>query len=136
MNDCCTSSSSQGKRQGSAAVALAKFAVRPGVTFPDWSAVTSPVVRDALQAMVGSDHVLNRWSGYDPITDRVRVALLQLYTEDGQAPTPGALAERTGLNETVVSLQLKDSAGATWSYSTARTLSAPIRSATGIPVTG
>ncbi|WP_332116760.1 bifunctional organomercurial lyase/mercury(II) reductase MerBA [Azorhizobium caulinodans] len=108
MNDCCTSSSSQGKRQASAAAAPAKFAVRPGVTFPDWSVVTSAVVRDALQAMVGSDHVLNRWSGYDPITDRVRVALLQLYTEDGRAPTPGALAERTGLNETVISSQLEE----------------------------
>jgi mercuric reductase len=108
MNDCCTSSSSQGKARASGAAAPAKFAVRPGVTFPDWSAVTSAVVRDALQAMVGSDHVLNRWSGYDPITDRVRVALLQLYTEAGRAPTPGALAERTGFNETVIASQLEE----------------------------
>ncbi|MCG5029745.1 hypothetical protein L0M97_14200, partial [[Ruminococcus] torques] len=65
---------------------LPSFPVRPGVTFPDWSVVTSPTVRDALQAMVGSGHVLNRWSGYDSATDRVRVALLQLYSENGRAP--------------------------------------------------
>jgi mercury(II) reductase len=76
--------------------------VRPGVTFPDWSVVKSPAVKDALQAMVGSDHVFDRWSGYDPATDRVRVALLELYSEDGRAPTTGALAERAGLNETSV----------------------------------
>jgi mercury(II) reductase len=58
--------------------------------------------------MAGSDHVLNRWSGYDPITDRVRVALLQLYTEGGRAPTLGALAERTGLNGTVISPQIEE----------------------------
>lgn len=76
--------------------------MRPGVTFPDWSVVTSPTVRDALQAMVGTDHVLDRWSGYDPIADCVRVALLQLYVEDGRAPTIDALAERSGLRETAV----------------------------------
>ncbi len=64
--------------------------VRPGVTFPDWSAVTSPVVKTTLLAMVGSDHVLSRWSGYDPATDSVRVALLQLYARNGRAPTTGA----------------------------------------------
>jgi mercuric reductase len=82
--------------------------VRPGVTFPDWSVVTSPAVKDALQAMVGSDHVFDRWSGYDPATDRVRVALLQLYSEDGRAPTTGALAERAGLNETSVRTLLEE----------------------------
>jgi mercury(II) reductase len=81
---------------------LPSFAVRPGVTFPDWSVVTSPAVRDALLAMVGSDHVLNRWGGYDPTTDRVRVALLQLYAEDGRAPATRVLAERAGLSETEV----------------------------------
>jgi len=95
MNDCCTSSASQRPvRPG--------FAVRPGVTFPDWSAVTSPAVQDALSAMVGSDHVFNRWSGYDAVTDRVRVALLQLYAGDGRAPAIAALAERAGLSEPAI----------------------------------
>lgn len=76
--------------------------MRPGVTFPDWSAVTSSVVEGALLAMAGSDHVLNRWNGYDPTTDRVRVALLQLYVEQRRAPSVGMLAERTGLGETAL----------------------------------
>ena len=108
MNDCCTSSSSQAEHRSSASATPPTFVVRQAVTFPDWSIVSSPAVRDALQAMAGSDHVLNRWSGYDPITDRVRVALLQLYAENGRAPSPGALAERTGLNETAIWPQLEE----------------------------
>lgn len=100
MNDCCASSSSRDKLAASASATLPSYAVRPGVTFPDWSVVKSPAVKDALQAMVGSDHVFDRWSGYDPATDRIRVALLELYSENGRAPTTGALAERAGLNET------------------------------------
>ncbi|WP_054313287.1 bifunctional organomercurial lyase/mercury(II) reductase MerBA [Mesorhizobium sp. 1M-11] len=102
MNDCCASSSSRNNVTASAPATLPSFAVRPGVTFPDWSVVSSPVVKEALLAMVGSDHVLNRWSGYDPATDRVRVALLQFYAEDGRAPAIGALAERAGLSETAI----------------------------------
>ena len=96
MNDCCASSSQRDKVAASTTATLPSYTVRPGVTFPDWSVVTSPAVQDALLAMVGSDHVFDRWSGYDPATDRVRGALLQLYAEDGRAPTPGALAERAG----------------------------------------
>jgi copper chaperone CopZ len=102
MNGCCASSSSLAKPAASASAALPSYSVRPGVTFPDWSVVTSPRVRDALRAMVGSDHSLNRWSGYDSATDRVRIALLQLYAEGGRAPTLGAIAMRAGLSETAV----------------------------------
>jgi NADPH-dependent 2,4-dienoyl-CoA reductase/sulfur reductase-like enzyme len=76
--------------------------VRPGVTFPDWSAVMSPVVKDALLAMVGSGHVPSLWSGYDPAADSVRVALLQIYAKDGRAPATGALAQHAGLSETAI----------------------------------
>jgi len=106
MNDCCASSPSRDKLAASAS--LPSFAVRPGTTFPDWSVVASPAVQDALRAMVGSDHVFDRWSGYDPATDRVRVALLQLYAEDGRAPTTGTLAERAGVSETAVRLLLQE----------------------------
>ncbi len=108
MNDCCTPSSPQAERRSSATATLPTFVVRQAVTFPDWSVVSSPAVRDALQAMVGSDHVLHRWSGYDPVTDRVRVALLQLYIEDGRAPAPSALAKRTSLNEGAIWPQLEE----------------------------
>src|SRR6185312_7250192 len=46
--------------------------------------------------------VFNRWSGYDAVTDRVRVALLQLYAGDGRAPAIAALAERAGLSEPAI----------------------------------
>lgn len=108
MNDCCASSASRDKVAASAAATLPSYAARPGVTFPDWSVVSSPAVKNALLAMVGSDHVLNRWSGYDPATDRVRVALLQLYAEHGRAPTPGALAKRAALSETVIRTLLEE----------------------------
>jgi mercuric reductase len=99
MNDCCASSASRDKVAASVSPSLPSYAVRPGVTFPNWSVVSSPAVKDALLAMVGSDHVLNRWSSYDPATDRVRVALLQLYTALGRAPTPGAIAKHARLSE-------------------------------------
>lgn len=108
MNDCCASSPSRDKLAASASATLRSYVVRPGVTFPNWSVVKSPAVKDALQAMVGADHVFDRWSGYGPATDRVRVALLQLYSEDGRAPTTGALAERAGLNVTSVQTLLEE----------------------------
>ncbi|MER8559995.1 bifunctional organomercurial lyase/mercury(II) reductase MerBA [Mesorhizobium sp. M0578] len=111
MNDCCASSSSRDKLAASASATLPSYTVRPGVTFPDWSVVTSPAVQDALQAMVGSDHVFDRWSGYDPATDRARVALLQLYAENGRAPTAGALAERAGLSGTAIRPLLEELRG-------------------------
>ncbi|MBI2715487.1 MAG: bifunctional organomercurial lyase/mercury(II) reductase MerBA [Afipia sp.] len=108
MNDCCASSSSRDKLAASASTTLPSYTVRPGVTFPDWSVVKSPAVKDALQAMVGSGHVFDRWSGYDPATDRVRVALLKLYAEEGRAPTTGALAERAGLSEAAIRSLLEE----------------------------
>lgn len=99
MNDCCVSSSSRNKVAAATSATMPCYAVRPGVTFPDWSVVTSPTVRDALLAI---DHVFACWSGYDPGTDRVRVALLQLYLEGGRAPAASALAEYTGLSETAI----------------------------------
>lgn len=107
MNDCCASSS-RDEIALSASATLPSYTVRPGVMFPDWSVVTSLAVRDALAAMAGSDHVLNRWSGYDPATDRVRVALLQLYAEVGRAPAIGALAERAGLGEIAIQPLLEE----------------------------
>lgn len=99
MNDCCASSTSP---------TPSSFSVRPGLTFPDWSVVTSPVVKDALLAMVGSGHVLNRWSGYSPSADRVRTVLLRLYSEHGRAPTLGVLAGQTGLSEAEARPLLED----------------------------
>lgn len=108
MNDCCTSTSSRNKVTAAFAETLPSYVVRPGVTFPDWSAVSSPVVKEALLAMVSTDHVLNRWSGYEAATDRIRVALLQLYAEDGRAPAIDVLAQRAGLSETAIRSLLQE----------------------------
>jgi mercuric reductase len=108
MKDCCASSSSRDKVAAPASMGLPSYAVRPGVTFPDWPVVSTPAVEDALLAMVGSDQVLNRWNGYDPVTDRVRVALLQLYAEHGRAPTPRAIARQVGLSEAAVQPLLQE----------------------------
>ncbi|OAF07775.1 pyridine nucleotide-disulfide oxidoreductase [Bradyrhizobium centrolobii] len=105
MNSCCAPGSN---RRRVSPPTLPSFALRPGVRFPDWSAVTSPVVEDALTTLAQSDHVLHRWSDYSPAADRVRVALLQLYAAEGQAPTLGDLAARTGLTEARVRPLLED----------------------------
>src|SRR5260221_11643172 len=113
MNDCCASSSLQ--VSASASATLPSYTVRPDVTFPDWSVVTSPLVKDALLAMndvlrimAGPNQPADRWSDRDRLVDRVRVALLKLYAEAGRAPTQSAIAKRAGLSETTVQLQLEE----------------------------
>jgi mercury(II) reductase len=113
MNDCCASSSLQ--VTASASATLPSYTVRPDVTFPDWSVVTSPLVKDALLAMndvlrimAGPNQPADRWSDRDRLVDRVRVALLKLYAEAGRAPTQSAIAKRAGLSETTVQLQLEE----------------------------
>ncbi len=113
MNDCCASSSPQ--VTASASATLPSYTVRPDVTFPDWSVVTSPLVKDALLAMndvlrimAGPNQTADRWSDRDRLVDRVRVALLKLYAEAGRAPTQSAIAKRAGLSETTVQPQLEE----------------------------
>lgn len=100
MSDCCASSAIVDKPAASAV--RPSHALRLGVAFPDWSAVTSPVVGNALLAMLQSDHVFSRWSGYTPAADSVRTALLRHYAETGQAPALNVLAARTQLNEALI----------------------------------
>jgi mercuric reductase len=67
------------------------------VTIPDWSAVTSSVVKDALRAMFESEHIGMRWHSFTPDEDRMRTALLRLFAEHGRAPALTELATRAGL---------------------------------------
>lgn len=136
MNDCCTSSSPRNKAATSASETLPSYTVRPGVTFPDWSAVTSPAVRDALLAMA-SNHVFDLWSGYDSATDLIRVALRCFSsTPNMDAPRPSArLPSARGWRRRPFGRCSKSSAGATCSFSTASGLSAPIPSLTATPAT-
>lgn len=83
-------------------IRLPSYGVRPGVTFPDWSAVTSQAARDALLGIIEVENTERRWRGYGPAEDRVRTALLQFYAERARAPDPAELAARAGLGELTV----------------------------------
>lgn len=71
--------------------------LRPGVAFPDWSAIRSTAAGDVLRAMTEAFRVETRWCGYGEDESRVHIMLLTLYARYGRAPTIGDLATSTGL---------------------------------------
>jgi hypothetical protein len=74
---------------------LPRHTLRPGVTFPDWSGVTSPVAQDALTAIL----LTLRWGDYGEEEDRVRQAIIEGLAEFDHGPAAAWLARRTGLDE-------------------------------------
>ncbi len=74
-----------------------EITVRPGVTTPDWSAVTSETVREALVAIFETCDWEERWAGLDDAQDRTRRAILEAYPRIGHAPSIDELALSTGL---------------------------------------
>lgn len=82
MSDCCAPRGVT-VENGASEPTEPGFTLRPGVTLPDWSVVASPRVREALQTLRRSEHVLHRWSGYTADADRVRSSVLRLYSENG-----------------------------------------------------
>jgi hypothetical protein len=81
---------------------LPSYAVRPGVTFPDWAAVTSPQARQALLAIFEAIDAERTWRDYTPAEDAVRTTLLRLYAEQGRAPPIGDLARHAGASESAI----------------------------------
>ncbi len=73
-----------------------EITVRPGVTTPDWSAVTSETVREALGAIFETCDWEERWAGLDDAQDRTRRAILEAYPRIGHAPSIEELALTTG----------------------------------------
>lgn len=73
-----------------------ELAVRPGVTTPDWSVVTSETVRAALGAIFEVCDWENRWAGLEDAEDRTRRAILEAYPLIGHAPSIDDLAKLTG----------------------------------------
>ncbi len=71
--------------------------LRPGVGYPDWSAVDSNAVRGALGAMLGASDAARRWSGIAEPEDRVRRAVLDHYVDTGYPPSVARLTAATGL---------------------------------------
>ncbi len=109
MSECCKSASVRDQETLSGPATLPQFSLRPGVTFPDWSLVTSQAARDALlaikdvlQVMAGSKNALDDWSESDRLIDRIRVILIQFYMEQRRAPMVCELAERAALSESTV----------------------------------
>ena len=75
---------------------LAIAILRPGVTMPDWSVVTSGTVSDALEADFETCNWKERWAGLDEAEDRTRRAILETYPRIGHAPSIDELALTTG----------------------------------------
>ncbi len=71
-------------------------AIRPGVTTPNWSVVTSETVREALGAFFGTCDWEERWAGLDEAEDQTRRAILEAYPRIGHAPSTDELARTTG----------------------------------------
>lgn len=82
--------------------ALPSYAVRPGVTFPDWAAVASPQARDAMLAIFEAIGIESMWRDYTPAEDGVRTTLLRLYAELGRAPAITDLARHAGASESAI----------------------------------
>lgn len=90
-----------------------EIAIRPGVTTPDWSLVTSGTARDALGAFFETSDWRERWAGLDEAQDRTRRAILETYPRIGHAPSIDDLAEATGfepgqLHDLVAKLAARD----------------------------
>lgn len=79
---------------------------------PHRSDVISPRAREALLAIENAGALIS-WYGLSPEEDRVRIALLQMYAEQGRAPAIVDLAARVGLSGSqlqavVTSLEARD----------------------------
>ena len=79
-----------------APTARLEITVRPGVTTPNWSIVTSETVREALEAIFTACDWEDRWAGLDEAQDRTRRAILEAYPRIGHAPSINELALSTG----------------------------------------
>ncbi len=71
--------------------------IRPGVTFPDWSAVVSPRAGRALADVLEAFGAKACWDGFSAEEDFVRRAILDEYLEEGHAPPLDVLSARTAL---------------------------------------
>ncbi|MBN8945103.1 MAG: hypothetical protein J0H01_36710 [Rhizobiales bacterium] len=73
--------------------------IRPGVFRPDWSAVTKPAARQALNGrMTARAGLLDRWSHrLEAVEDLVWRTILRLYAHRGHAPQLGDIAAETGI---------------------------------------
>ncbi len=74
-----------------------EMSLRPGVTFPNWSVVTSETARKAVDSILEAFGVEKRWSGIGDAEDRVRRAVLEHYAQSGHAPSIAELSKSSGI---------------------------------------
>ena len=72
-------------------------ALRPGVSFPEWTVITSPDAGTALSAILSAFDLAHRWGGYSEEEDRVRRTVIEGLAELDHGPDTGWIAARTGL---------------------------------------
>ncbi len=87
---------------------LPSYPIKPGVTFPDWSVVESPVARDALLAIFEVFDMDRVWHGYTAAEDTVRTAVLSHYRRNGKAPTIAELTALCDMAEDQIAASLQD----------------------------
>jgi mercuric reductase len=71
--------------------------LRPGVLFPDWSAVTSAAARSTLVAMIEATWDTRVWRQQTAAEDEMRRAILELYARLGRAPAPEEITWYCGI---------------------------------------
>jgi hypothetical protein len=85
-------------------------ALRPGIAWPDWSAVPAPAARGALAAILAAKG-LGGYVDLDPREDRVWTTTLRLWRREGHAPAAGDIAGESGLAAAEVDAVLAALAG-------------------------
>jgi mercuric reductase len=82
--------------------------LRAGVHLPDWSLVQTEAGRQALDAAFRAVDMGRKWSHLNELEDRVWRSVLELYAEDGRAPTLSRLAETVGTEPPAVADSLQN----------------------------
>lgn len=82
------------------------FGLRPGVTFPDWSVVTSPAAGETLTAILSAFDLARRWGNYSEEEDRVRQAVIEGLAKLDHGPDAAWIAARTRIEEGRVAVLL------------------------------
>ncbi len=71
-------------------------------TIPDWSVVTAPAARRAVEGILAAWHYDSRFGGLEADIANLLAQVLRLYAQLGRAPTAQEIATRTRLSEPVV----------------------------------
>lgn len=78
----------------------ASMSITPAI--PDWSVVTAPAARRAIEGILTVGHYDSRFDGLKADTAYVLAQVLRLYAQLGRAPTVREIATRARLSEPVV----------------------------------